>query len=155
MSMLRQYFLDLFTGRTRATVCVWIHSRCSRSRPITNHLRLRTTSGAVTAKIWIIHKGGKRFEPERASLALCSKNGFIHANVVRSLDPDILCYPLFTGKVKTDHVHCLTKGVEEDTEVSRFHFPVTSRANNYIYSTRSRILFSSALETCVALLSDA
>lgn len=83
-----QYLLDL--SLARAPQSLWGPIPYVDSNTPADNLTLRTTSGAVTAEIWIIHNGSERLS--RASLVLCSNNGFIDAKVVRIPDP---CHALF------------------------------------------------------------
>jgi hypothetical protein len=47
------------------------------------NLTLHTTSGPITAEIWIKHDGSTKSKPKRASLDLSSGNGMVRAIVVR------------------------------------------------------------------------
>ncbi|KAI0250872.1 hypothetical protein BJV78DRAFT_525762 [Lactifluus subvellereus] len=135
-----QYLLDLSLARAPQSV----YNPIPDVYPNTpdNNLTLRTTSGAVTTEIWIIHHGGERLS--RASLVLCSDNGFIYAKVHGPLSP----------QGRNGQRPSLSIELRANYGDISFSLPRCFRGPITIRSTHERIAFSSALETCVAPLSD-
>ncbi|KAI0295355.1 hypothetical protein B0F90DRAFT_1751074 [Multifurca ochricompacta] len=138
-----RYLLDLSLALTQRTESE-SESESGNDSPDVKNLSLYTTSGAITAEIWIVQ--GKDENQKRARIELRSDNGSVRAKVHNpsnlsrddeseprpSLDIDLRAN---YGDISLSLPRC-------------FRGPVT------IHTTHERVMFSPALEECTAQLSD-
>jgi hypothetical protein len=125
----------------------------------TENLSLHTTSGAVTADVWVT---GKNKPQCGVSMKLCSDNGHVHAKVVRLP----LCIVQDFSKTKTNPQHDAFSDGESEHRLSlnidlranygdiSLSLPRYFRGPITIRSSHERVAFSPALEERMAPLSD-
>ncbi|KAH9962563.1 hypothetical protein BC827DRAFT_199261 [Russula dissimulans] len=106
------------------------------------NLSLHTTSGPITAEIWMTYDRGVK--SNRVSLELCSDNGVVHAKLhdLSCLDGSTRGRPSLDVELRANY---------GDISVS---LPLCFRGPITIQTTHERIAFSRALEECTALVSD-